>query len=293
MNDKDRFYTVEEIRQRLSISTMVFLNHRPIGEGALEVLARHGIKKLELTESPEQFDMSDMRSMRHIGEACRSTGIEIVAYHASMTAGDDVHTEAERRARVDLCRRQIDTMLDLGGAVWSVHTGISSVTPDATGVKCYQELARHVEGTGATIAIENFDRCEGEGVEDRMAFLDKVDHPQVGLLLDIGHAPLRRTWGAVGVNPMTVPGGPTRALETCGRRLGYVHLQGSREGADHLPPFSEEDGVQWVELFRMLRAVGYSGDIAFEPMGEPHHHNAIEAIVLLPERIVELEAQTP
>jgi sugar phosphate isomerase/epimerase len=293
MNEKDRFYSVEEIRQRLSIHTMVFWQHRPVGEGALEEVARCGIRKIELMESPEQFDMSDMRSMRLIGEACRSSGIEVVAYHASMTGVDEVHTEAERSARVDLCRRQIDTMLDLGGVLWGVHTGIASLATDATAVRCYEELALHVEGTGAAIAIENFDRCEGEGVEDRMAFLDTIDHPQVGLLLDVGHAPLRRTWGGDGVNPMTVPGGPTRVLETCGRRLRHVHLQGSKDGVDHFPPFAEGDSIQWVELFRMLRAVGYSGDFNFEPMGEPRHQNALEEVALAPERIVELEAQTP
>jgi len=289
MNEKNGFYSVEEIRQRLSISTFVFWQQRPVGEGALEDLARRGIRKIELMESPEQFDMTDMRSMRHIGETCRSSGIEVGAYHAHMMDLSDVDTEAKRRERVDLCRRQIDTMLDLGGALWGSHTSAT----DATAVKCYEELARHVEGTGAVIAVENFDRCEGEGIEDRMAFLDTIDHPQAGLILDIGHAPLRRTWGADGVNPMTLPGGPTRVLETCGRRLRHVHLHGSKDGVDHFPPFAEGDSIQWVELFRMLRAVGYSGDINFEPRGEPHHQNAIEAVALVPERIVDMEAQTP
>ena len=288
MNERDRFYSVEEVRQRLSISTLVFMGHRPIGEGALEDLARRGIRKIELLESPEQFDLADARSMRLIGEACRSSGIEVAAYHAYLTDFDDVDTEEKRRARVDLCRRQIDTMLDLGGALWGSHTRVT----DATAIRCHEELARHVEGTGAAIAVENFDRVEGLGLQDRMAFLDTIDHPQVGLILDIGHYP-GRVWDPEGASPMTTSGGPTRVVETCARRLRHVHLHGSVDGVDHFPPFVEGDSILWVELFRMLRAVGYSGDINFEPSGEPLRGNALEAVAMAPERIVDMEAQTP
>jgi sugar phosphate isomerase/epimerase len=120
-----------------------------------------------------------------------------------------------------------------------------------------------------------------------MAFLDEIDHPQVGMILDIGH--VRNPDGA---NPMALPGGPTRVLELCGRRLCHVHLHGFKDGVDHFPPFVEGDTIQWVELFRMLRAVGYSGYMNFEPSGEPRHLNAIEATALVPERIVEMDAQT-
>ena len=53
MGDRGSSFTVEEIRQRLSISTLVFHGYRPIGEAALEELARHGIGRIELIESPE------------------------------------------------------------------------------------------------------------------------------------------------------------------------------------------------------------------------------------------------
>ena len=282
MSEQNRFYTVEEIRERLSISTIVFHEYRPIGESALEELAQHGIRRIELLESPEQFDMADARSMRLIGEDCRSCGIEVAAYHAHKTSFSDLDTEAERRARVDLCRRQIDTMLDLGGALWGSHARET----DSTLLRCYEELARHVEGTGAVVAVENF-TDEGLWVEDRMAFLDALDHPQVGLILDIGH--VRNSAGA---NPMTVHGGPARVLEMCGRRLRHLHLHGFKDGRDHFPPLVEGDGIQWVELFRMLRAVGYPGDMNFEPVGEPRHSNALEATAQMPGRVVEMEAQT-
>jgi len=80
-------------------------------------------------------------------------------------------------------------------------------------------------------------------------------------------------------------------LEACADRLIHLHLHGFKDGKDHFPPFVEGDSIQWVELFRMLRATGYSGHINFEPSGEPIHHNALRATVSVPERIVEMNAQ--
>lgn len=282
MNDEDRFYTVEEIRNRLSISTLVFRYYRPIGEGALGELARHGIKRIELLESPQQFDMADARSMGFIGEACRACDIQVAAYHGHHTNFSSLDTEAKRKAHVDLCRRKIDTMLELGGKVWASHAKAA----DETLIRCYEDLARHIEGTEAVIAVENF-TAEGLWVEDRVAFLDAIDHPQVGMILDIGH--VRNNDGA---NPMTVPGGPTRVLQMCDRHLRHIHLHGFKGGVDHFPPLARGDTIQWVELFRMLRAIAYSGYLTFEPRGEPIHRNAIDATALAPERIVEMEART-
>jgi len=281
MSGEDSFYTVDEIKGRQSISTLVFMNYRPIAESSLGELARHGINRIELLESPEQFDMTDERSMRYVGEACRTTGIEIGAYHAHKTTFSDLTTEAERTARVDQCRRQIDTLLGLGGNIWGSHARAA----DSTLLKCYGELARHVEGTGAVITVENFG-TEGTSVEDRIRFLNELDHPQAGMILDIGHVR-----DGDGVNPMTVPGGPTRVLGICGGHLRHVHLHGFKDGKDHHPPLVEGDGIQWVELFRMLRAVEYRDHINFEPSGEPMHQNTLESVSLAPERIVEMAAR--
>ena len=278
MKVDDSYYTAEEIRSRLSISTLVFHGYRPLGESALSELARHGFRRIELLESPEQFDMTDRGSMKIIGEACRAHGIEIGAYHAHRTNFSELDTEVKRLERVDFCRRQIDTMLELGGRLWGSH----AQSADAAMVKSYEELARHIQGTDAVIAVENFAR-EGVGVEDRVRFLDALDHPQVGMILDIGHVR-----NEDGVNPMSLSGGPTRVLELCGHRLRHVHLHGFKEGKDHFPPLVEGDEIQWRELFRMLRTVGYSGDMNFEPSGAPAHPDALEQTARAPERIAEV-----
>ena len=270
------FYTVEELRRRLSISTLVFWQYRPVDERSLEEVARQGIGRIELLESPEQFDMSDPGSMRLVGEACRAAGVSLGAYHAQKTNFTDIDTDNKRRELVDFCRRQIDTLAELGGNIWGCHVRHG----DAVALRSYEELARHVESTPVSIMVENF-AAKGLSVEDRMAFLEELDHPQVGLILDIGHLrdDARR-------NPMTLPGGPNRILRGCADRLKHIHLHGFKQGRDHFPPLAEGDEIQWIELFRGLHQIGYQGYINFEPAGEPRHQGSLQATGEMPERIV-------
>ncbi len=282
MTEEMQFYTIDELKKRQSISTVLFWKYRPIDRRAFEELAENGITQIELLESPDQFDMSNQRSMKYIGDVARACGVRIVAYHAHMTHFSNLDTEEKRTARVDFCKRQIDTMVDLGGTVWGTHAHET----DDTLLACYSDLARYIEGTGVIILIENF-KDGGLWVEDRISFLDRLDHPQVGMILDIGHV---RTGN--GTNPMTVPGGPTRVIEMCRRHLLHVHLHGFKNGEDHFPPLCEGDTIQWLELFRMLYAVGYPGLINFEPKGEPKRLNAIETTAGALERIVAMDART-
>jgi sugar phosphate isomerase/epimerase len=228
MDGSRNFYTVEEARKRLSISTFVFHGYRPVAERALAELARNGIEQIELLESPDQFDMTDGRSVGWINEACRAQGIRIAAYHCWKTHFGDIDTEAARIQRVDRCRAQIDTLLEVGGTLWGSHAAEAAPVM----AKSFEELARHVEGTNAVITVENFKTNEPGAcrVEERVRFLDQIDLPYAGMILDVGHV-----LDDDGVNPMTVPGGPTRVLELCGHRLRHVHLHGLKRAGTISP----------------------------------------------------------
>ena len=54
-------------------------------------------------------------------------------------------------------------------------------------------------------------------------------------------------------------------IDMCKKRLCWVHLHGFRNGEDHYPPLVEGDTIQWVEIFRKLREIGYSRNLNFEP----------------------------
>ena len=273
------YYTAEKIQERMSISTLVFQGYRPFGEEAVQELVDEGIRRIEIVESPDQYDLSDIRAMRFIDETCRRVGVEVVAYHAYMTTFEGIETEAQRLERVDVCRRQIDTMLELGGTFWCCHAMVTNETVE----KSYRELAAHIEGTDAVIAIENFNRAQLQ-VEDRVKFLDRFDHPKVGMILDVAHE-----YDADGINPMAVPGRARATIEQIGRHLRHIHLQGYRDGTGHHPPLIEGDEIQWREIFETLAAMNYPGEFVFEPIGLLANLETLKFIGRAPERLAALK----
>ena len=273
------YYTAEEIRQRMSISTLVFQGYRPFGEEALQELVRENIRRIEIVESPDQYDLSDIRTMRLVDATCRNAGVEVVAYHAYKTTFEGIDTEAQRRERVDVCRRQIDTLLELGGTFWCCH----ALATDETVEKSYRELAKHVEGTDAVIAVENFNRPCLQ-VEDRVRFLDRLDHPKVGMILDVAHE-----FDAEGINPMAVAGRARATINHCGRHLRHLHLQGYKDGNGHHPPMINGDEIQWREIFATLAAMEYPGEFTFEPAGLLANTETLNYIGRAPEKLAALQ----
>ena len=273
------YYTAEEIRQRMSISTLVFQGYRPFGEEALQELVRENIRRIEIVESPDQYDLSDIRTMRLVDATCRNAGVEVVAYHAYKTTFEGIDTEAQRRERVDVCRRQIDTLLELGGTFWCCH----ALATDETVENSYRELAKHVEGTDAVIAVENFNRPCLQ-VEDRVRFLDRLDHPKVGMILDVAHE-----FDAEGINPMAVAGRARATINHCGRHLRHLHLQGYKDGNGHHPPMINGDEIQWREIFSTLAAMEYPGEFTFEPAGLLANTETLKYIGRAPEKLAALQ----
>lgn len=274
--DDAGFYSVAELRRRLSISSIIFLGFEPVCERSLEKLASAGIKNIELLESPEQFNMADLRSMKAIKEACDATGVRVGAYHCFRTNFDGIESEEERIKRVDKCKRQIETLIEFGGTFWGNH----ATEQDRNFYTCFTELVRFVEGTNVTIVVENFSR-PGLLISDRIGFIDEVDHPQLGFLLDTGHEK-----DVDRKNPIARPGGAKAIIDKCGHRLKHIHMHGFKQ-SDHYPPMCEGDRIPWVELTSALYAAGYEGLFNFEPVGEPRNpqKETIEAVGRFPEVI--------
>lgn len=272
-------YSEPDISQRLSISTYVYRGHQPISVRTLARLAEHGIRRIEVNESPDQFDLTRADSIQHLERDCRDAGVTICAYHASHTGFTEIDTEDKRRATLDQCKRQIDTLLTSGGTIWGSH--IRAL--DEAGEDCLTELLRYVEGTEAVIVLENFPRSP-VFVEDRMQTIERIDHPQLGLLLDIGHVR-----NGSGENPMTLAGGPAVTLGRCGDRLRFLHLHGYVD-RDHYPPFCDGDRIQWTELFQKLHDIGYPGYFNFEPRGPAFFDDTLARVQAMPARIAALLA---
>ena len=245
----------EKVSDRIAISTSIFREKMPVDEKSLSLIAEAGIRNVEIFEDSSQYDLSNPLDAKKLRDMCSNLGLSIISYHAYEILFNGIESEPAREKLVDTCKRQLDNLQEAGGTIWADHTRIF----DKPSMKCHQDLLRYVEGTKVKIVTENF-VTEGAWAEDRMAYFKELPHPQLGLLLDIGHVKNK-----AGGRPMTLPGGPTEILTLCGEKLYHVHLHGFKNGKGHYPPLCPGDEIQWQELIPCLWDIGYNGYILFEP----------------------------
>lgn len=261
------FYSEEEIRNRLGISTFAFHGIRPLDKAALNDIRANGISIIEIFPEAGQFSFEEPDSRRDIRTECEAIGLSVASFHCpSINYGAE--DESARRAEVERSKRMIDTLISLGGRVWVIHADINS---DQT-KKTFAELAQHYEGQDVYLAIEN-----GRNLNDYASFVDAIAHQRVGMIVDIGH-----TRTANGINPMTTPSGPTENFHIAGHRLKHLHLHDFREGRDHHSPF--DGGIQWMELFQSLKEINYEGVFMFEPA--PGSVKPLEKVGLVPAKLM-------
>ena len=294
MNSGHEFYTADQIRLRLGISTYILSEQKPLDRDGLKLIAEAGIPTIEILDDREQFQEEDPSTMKQIVAACKDLGLSIASFHSRRIDYRErsIRTPVEfgppnrfkgLKAEIERSKRIIDHLLDLGGSVWCTHMGIEmeELRP------AFETLAKHYEGENIKLLIENGGWMTNP-VRAAIEWLDDIDHPQIGMLLDVGH-----TRNSAGWNPMTIPGEASKILHLIGNRLQHIHLHDfvwseSRPpffalGLDHHPPF--EGNIQWVEIFRVLKEIGYEGKFMFEPMPSKDSAGTIAKVGTVPERM--------
>lgn len=270
MSGAETFYTAEQIRCRLGISTWVLQGQVPLGRGALRHIAEAGVVTLEIIDEREHFQEEDPSTMKAIVAACREFGLSVTSFHSRSINYQELGLDAE----IERSKRMIDHLLDVGGKVWGTHVKIAH--PETR--LGYEVLAKYYEGQDLKLVIENGGR---QPIQACIDWVDYIGHSQIGILLDVGHER-----NASGKNPMTIAGEPTRILRALGHRLHHIHLHDFAEGKDHHAPFEGE--IQWVETFRGLREIDYRGAFIFEPRSSPYYVDTIRKVGTVPERIEEM-----
>ena len=195
------FYTAEQIRSRLGISTYVFEGQAPLDREGLKHVAEAGIATLEICDrrkaEPPDFLEEEPATMKGIVAACREFGLTVTSFHSRSISFHDLGLAAE----IERSRRMIDHLLELGGKVWGTHVQIEHPETRAG----YEALAKHYEGQDLKLVIENGTRMRR--VQACIDWIDAIAHPQIGMIFDVGHER-----NAEGSNPMTIAQEPTRML---------------------------------------------------------------------------------
>jgi sugar phosphate isomerase/epimerase len=140
-----------------------------------------------------------------------------------------------RRKSVDDIHRCIDWLAAARGTCLVVHPGGLSTPEDESArrdglARSLLELAEHASGTGVVVCLE-------------------IDHPELALALDTGHAHLTST-----AHEETLAAGPRL-------RTTHVHDNLGRQDT-HLPPGLGT--IDWQEWASALNAVDYLGPIVLE-----------------------------
>ena len=129
----------------------------------------------------------------------------------------------------------------------------------------YRQLAELGQSQGLKIAIEHFPGTVLPTVKATLEFIETVDHPNLYLLFDIGHAQMSEE------NPADV-------LPLAGDRLAYIHLDDNDGKGDlHL---ALTDGIQTEEslnaFFSLTKDIGYNEHFSLEM--HPTLPNPLDAI---------------
>ncbi|MEY4898889.1 MAG: hypothetical protein RL294_700 [Actinomycetota bacterium] len=115
-------------------------------------------------------------------------------------------------------------------------------------IEFYREMLVLVEGTPARVLLEPINRYESKylnRVIDNIEIVDRVNHPNAGLLPDIFHMSLEEA-------------DPAAALRLAGERIAHVHLGDSNRllpGHGHL---------DWSAIFTSLREINFNGYVNLE-----------------------------
>ena len=204
----------------------------------------------------------DLRPFAYAGEADRqmlgSHEMEVTCIAASAGLHEDLSLEANDAAIIDAALQQLDIAFEYAA---SLGAPTAYIVPEATTdgfdpgryADALAASAESAQRHGVRLAVEHFPGRALPTVAATLELLNAIDHPNLYLLFDSGHAQMS------GEDPVA-------AIAAAGSRLGYVHLD-DNNGVDdqHLGLL---DGVMTAEsLRRTLEALppaGYRGPVSLE-----------------------------
>ena len=182
-------------------------------------------------------------------------------YLVGLDADHDVASldESIRQAGVEQLKQMLRVIHKMGGNKLSGinFAGWMSFTYCARKAECFdasvksmKEVAQLAQELGITICLEITNRFEQfllNTAEEAMAYVKAVDSPAVKVLLDSFHM-------------MVEEDNSAEAIKLCGDKLGHFHVG---ENNRKVPG---KGMMRWDIVREGLKAIGYDGDITFEPL---------------------------
>ena len=212
-------------------------------EIALTQIADAGFSHIDIR--PSGLQTPDLqRRAKDLGLA-----ISCMAASAEMPAGASLVGDDPQPARDHVCRAVEHAALLGATTAYLVPQGDD---PDRF-AESLPLLADHAHHAGLKLAVEHFPGTFLPTVPATLEYLEKIGHPNLHLLFDIGHAQIADE-------------NPAEMIALAGDRLAYVHLDDNDGKSDlHLGLC---DGVLTPDVLRAtfaaLRSIRYTGNVSLE-----------------------------
>ena len=270
-------WTKQEIAEKLGISSAVYQKVK-LGAREIGVIAKAGIRKLEIACVPHSFDYRDRGQRTAVEKECTKQGIDIVSFHTThLNWGSE--DEALRAVAMKEADTFINTVMDMGVEVYSSHFRNTPATRASV-----LELLGAFHDRPIIFAVENVGATR---IQDAVDMVDAIGSDQFRMLLDIGHER-----DESGITVFGQKGKADDALAKCGGRLCSTHLHEShvmleQRSHDHHAPMSEGGIIAWDEVLNGLKDIGYEGNLIFEDGRGENPEEWIAYTASFPGRFVE------
>jgi len=165
-----------------------------------------------------------------------------------------------RQASLDRLKWVIDRAHAIGCVLLCgpLHSGLGVFTGEAPNeselkysTDILREAGEHAARVGVRLAVEPLNRFECyllNTSQQGRCYVDRVDHPAVGLMYDTFHTHIEER-------------SPVSAIEACGDRLWHVHISANHRGTPG------QDQIQWASVFDTLKRTNYQGWLTIESFG--------------------------
>jgi sugar phosphate isomerase/epimerase len=231
----------------------------------MEPIRSHGISVIEICSYPAHLDYHDTEKVRAAAERLASSGLQPFSFHAPFADHIDISAADVRRRQGSIAEMlaAVEAAAALGARHFVIHPG-----PEREGGANPEEHLRMLRNSAdslLTVAGE----CARHGIKlllenmlphlflgktaDLKWLMREIRAANPGFCLDTGHAHLG--------------GNLSRLVELFGPELTMIHAADNRGiNDDHLPP--GKGGIDWRQLFRLLRAVDFQGIFIVELAGD-------------------------
>lgn len=254
----------------VSVWSQYYVDETP--QEAISLLAEAGYHYLEFGHNHAEWLLergTPEAQGKSLREYADSVGMRLCQGHLSFKQG--IHNDAA----MEILKPQLVLFHELGitKAVLHVMGGIKLTEEEryAAWMKNLGVLSDFVDGMGITLCLENLNsNPKVRSADGLLQVIKDAGDKNLGICLDTGHLHLSNKEGHIVQSHGDF-------IRTAGHYLQALHITDNNGLGDvHQMPFSARYGVDWQDVMRGLRDIGYKDLFNLEILGERNGPRAIK-----------------